>query len=309
MASFIPVAKASRNCLIATPPKTQKSKEGNVSYLRSLINYNYGTPEKPIVKAAMFEFAICTGRVRQKENNGKLEWKLNLVIKDENDIKGCEELSQGTYQEVYKHRALFKMNSFNPQYVAPESCRGVYFIPTDQETGQVIQGAHPMVSLKIGDRSEFHVVSYVNPDDPNSIKTERIDYKTLQDKEITCSVVMNYWSLFKGSAGVLPQFTVSSCYVLNIADRTHVDHSKSDLVFSFLKENPELLNTLADQLAKLKAGQTVLATNMSSLPGTTINSPPFPQVPTSNSSPREGGLDLTSLIQNRSTRTPVVGQL
>ena len=156
---------------------------------------------------------------------------------------------------------------------------------------------------------------------------EPIDYRDLIDKSIDCGVIINPRDLYRSTGMPLPQFFVRSCMVLNITDSGDVEHSKSEMVRSFLAKNPEALNTLAEQIAKMRAGgssPTLLTTEtptseivyqspntgsptspMNQLTGN-LSALPLPQIQTStpqyqlpiNNIP-QGGLDLTSFMNQQ----------
>lgn len=264
MSDFISAANIIANNLTApNPPKaitiTNKSTGKSETYTRTYLSYNYATPKGTFSSEALFELQICKGKVKR---NKKGDIKLNLSISDQTDLAGLGQLSLGFAYVVQKYKAAYGQHKFDP-ITNPGDLRGAFFLPAVEGTGEIIEGASPIVSLKMNEKTKFKVLKpKINLQTGEPImyngspdyEEEPIDYLSLIDKSIDCSVVFNARDLYRSTGVPLPQMFVRSCMILNISDSGEVEHTKSEMVRDFLMKNPEALNTLAEQIAKLKTG-------------------------------------------------------
>ena len=290
MSTYIPVTRAAgTNFSAPNPPKEITAKNGE-KYTRTYMTYNYGTVDRPYMAEALFELQICKGKVKK---NKKGEYKLNLIIEKQEDQAGLTQVSLGFAICVDKYKNKFGLRNFSPQ--ATGDLRGAFFYPATED-GEIIAGANPIVSLKINDKSKFKMLKpKINPETNEPIyidgipdfEEELLDYKTLLDKQLDCSVVINPRDLYRSSGMPLPQIFTRSCMILNMSESGDVEHAKSDMVRSFLQQNPEVLNNLAEQIAKLKTGgatvsllQTVDTSKTETPPAQTL---PQQQSPTASS--------------------------
>jgi hypothetical protein len=140
------------------------------------------------------------------------------------------------------------------------------FYSQDKE-GNVIAGSAPIMSLKLNEKSRFKVIKpklnaekqpVLLADGTPDFEEEVVNVNTLLGKQVDCSVVFNPRDLYHTRGIPIPQLYVRSCMILSITDSGDVEHGKSEMVRQFLQQNPDMLNTLAEQIAKLKSGQTSL---------------------------------------------------
>lgn len=288
MSTYVAVSKCIANNLQApNPPKSITITKAGKSetYTRTYLSYNYGTPERPYLSEALFELKICKGKVKR---NKKGEIKLNLSITNMEDLAGLSQLSLGFAYIVHKYKNQYGLHKFDPQN--PGDLRGSFFYPVAEGTGEIIEGASAIVSLKMNEKTKFKVLTpKVNPETKEPLYDEmdaideqgnrvfdeqgnkvvvrfpayeetNIDYKVLLDKQIDCSVVINPRDMYRSMGTPLPQIFVRSCLVLSVSDSGEVEHAKGELVRKYLQQNPEMLNSLAEQIAKLKVGESLLQT-------------------------------------------------
>lgn len=268
--SFIHISQVN-GANFSAPNAPSKPKAAKNNYTRLYLMYNYGTQENPSVAQPLFEMSITQGTVKGAipQGGNKLTWKLNLRVKDERDRAGCSQVDIGIRNCLAKWKAKYGLFNFSAEN--PGDLRTTIFYGRDKETGEIFQGTDPILSLKHDDNSKYTQLKPVldaagNPVyDPVTGQPKYaevpIDYKTLDGKEITCSVVVCARDLYHSQGLPAPQFYVRSCMVLNISDKGSVDHvSKSESVRQYLMQNPDILNTLAEQIEKLKTGQTSLLT-------------------------------------------------
>lgn len=299
MSTYISAANIiATNLQAPNPPKSiTVTKNGkSETYTRTYLSYNYGSSARPYLAEALFELQICKGKVKK---NKKGDIKLNLSITNEADLAGLSQLSLGFAYVVQRYKGSFGMQKFDPQN--PGNLRGAFFYPAVEGTGEIIEGAAPIVSLKMNEKTRFKVLKpKINPETHEPIyingipdfDEEVIDYKSLIDKQLDCSVVINARDLYYSGGMPLPQIFVRSCMILNMSDSGEVEHTKSEMVRNFLQQNPEVLNTLAEQIAKLKVGGVSTAsllqpvdTSKSEPPINLPAAQPLPQPPSAANSP------------------------
>lgn len=247
------------------PPKdiTVESKNSpgtKESYTRTYLSYNYGDEVKPYYSEPLFELNICKGRLKL---NKKGVIKLNLTIKDQGDIAGLDQLSKGFALVVNKYKTKFMLKNFTPEN--PGELRGAYFHPVTED-GSIIAGSSPIVSLKMDNKTVFKSIKpridpttkapIMMPDGTPDFEEVIEDYKNLINKEIECSVIFSARDLYRSTGTPLPQMFVRSCIMFSVSAAGEVEHNKSAMVTKYLRDNPALLDTLVEQIARLKTGQS-----------------------------------------------------
>lgn len=259
---FIPVANANADDLQAPnppkeyqlpPPKTEK-------YTRTYFQYNYnGRLSDPL-----FELSKTVANVKKKVKENKTEWKLNLRLRSQEDIRGCAQLDMGVRQAVFKYKGKYKVNSFTVEN--PGELRGIFFYSRD-DSGNIIEGTDPQMSFKMDDKTAFKKMNFeFGPDgqvviDPATnlpkYTEEIIDYKTLENKSFECGLVFCLRDLYHSNGMPVPQLFVRTCWVLSPpTERGAVDSKQSAVLKDFLQSaTSEQLNTLMSMIGQLKSGQ------------------------------------------------------
>jgi len=237
------------------PPQPLKAKDGS-AFTGTFFTYNYGDEQRPVWSEPLFELQICKGTVKRNEK-GKM--KLNLVVTDENDLKGMSNLFRGIATVVNQFKNIYGVFDFNP--ASPSGLRGIHFYPRDQKTGELVKGGQPIVSLKHNDKSKYSYLEILkNPDGSAAVDQSGqpayneipIDYNTLEGRELQCSVVVCVRDLYHATGMPLPRVYVRSCMVLSASEKGSVDHTKSETVRKYLAANPEMIATLYEQMQKQK---------------------------------------------------------
>ena len=113
---FTPIANCeSENICVPSPPKSLTSRDGSATYLRMYYKHNTGTVEHPDYKDPKYELNIAYGTIRRKMNNGREEWKLNITVTDNDDLKGLSNLDLGRARCFEQHKGALKLPNFNSQ--------------------------------------------------------------------------------------------------------------------------------------------------------------------------------------------------
>jgi hypothetical protein len=317
MSTYIPVSQIDATKLsVPKEPLEIISKKSGEKFTRTYFQYNYGTAERPQCSEPLFELQICKGNIRKNE---KGEIKLNLFITNQEDLAGLNQLNLGFALCIDKYKGRYGIRNFNPQN--PGDLRGAVFYSQDKE-GNVIAGSTPIMSLKLNEKSRFKVIKpklnaekqpVLLADGTPDFEEEVVNVNTLLGKQVDCSVVFNPRDLYHTRGLPIPQLYVRSCMILRITDSGDVEHGKSEMVKQFLQQNPDMLNTLAEQIAKLKLDQTSLLEVAK--PKDTASSPPsnpvtLPQAPSQSniqfapqlqgqSQTQQAGIDLNSFLASQ----------
>lgn len=265
--TYIRVAEAKAENLVAPnppkdytlpPPKTEK-------YTRTYFQYNFGTPEKAFLSEPIFELTKTKANIKKTEKDGKFIWKLNLTLRDEDDIRGCAQLDKGIGQCVFKYKGQFKQYTFNPEN--PGGLRGTFFYSRTPE-GEIIDGTAPIMSLKFDDKSIFHKLNFMFDENGAAIvdqttglpkyTEEPVDYKKLENMSFECGLTFSLRDLYQ-SGGTMPspQLFVRTCWILSApSQRGAVDSKQSSVLRNFLQgASAEDLTTLMAVVDQLKSGQ------------------------------------------------------
>lgn len=321
MSTFIPASQIDASKLsVPKEPQEITSRKSGEKFSRTYFQYNYGTAERPLCSEPLFELQICKGIIKKNE---KGEIKLNLLITDQQDLAGLNQLNIGFALCIDKYKGRYGIRNFNPHN--PIDLRGPVFYSQDKD-GNVIAGSVPMMSLKLNEKSRFKVIKpklnaekkpIFLPDGTPDFEEELIDVNVLLGKQVDCSVIFNPRDLYHTRGVPIPQLYVRSCIILSISDNGDVEHGKSEMVKQFLQQNPEVLNILPEQIAKLKAEQVSLLEVVKPKDTTTtspppLNAVPLPQAPQTQQNPQaqnapvlpsvgsqQGGIDLNSFLMNQ----------
>jgi hypothetical protein len=324
MSTYIPAANIIAANLKA-PNQPREITQNGEKYTRTYLMYDYGVNGKPHIQEPLFELKVCKAKVKL---NSKKKYKLNATVSDEADIAGLNQLGLGFVYAVDTHKLKFGLRDFSLQN--NYGLRGAYFYPSN-ESGELIAGASPIVSLKMNEKTKFTLLKPkmdLETDQPiydelgPVYDLEPIDYKTLLDKQFDCSIVISARDLYRSSGVPSPQIFVRSCMIVSKPTESgEVEHSKSEMVRSFLQQNPDLINMMAEyNKNKDTSGAvslltpkdppkfTIETTQTQQQPATINNSPqvnnsftglPLPspmQLPGVSALPQGNSMDLTSYL-------------
>lgn len=265
---FIPVKSAiSSNLVAPDPPKEHKAPAPKTEkYTRTYLKYNFGTAERPNLGSPNFELSRCFARVKLNE---KGKWKLNVNIKNQEDMKGLNQLYMASCVAVEKYKASYGLRSFTA--ANPGEFRGLYFYIQDKNTGQISEGSDPIMSFHIDNDSIFKVMDFeldgsgqmiIDPKTgiPKYTETPK-DWHSLKDTSFECVPIFCFRDLYHNNAAgslPIPSLYVRSCLLLTPPSKKNsVDSKKSSTVSDILKTaSPEELNALVEYIKKMKMGQS-----------------------------------------------------
>ena len=264
---FIPVKFAiSSNLVAPDPPKEHKTQPPKTDkYTRTYLKYNFGTPERANLGAPNFELSRCFARVKLNE---KGKWKLNVNLKNQEDLKGLNQLYMASCVAVEKYKANYGLRSFTA--ANPGEFRGLYFHIQDKNSGQISEGSDPMMSFHIDNDSVFKIMEFELDETGNMIVDAKTgipkysetpkDWHSLKDTSFECVPIFCFRDLYHNNAAgslPIPSLYVRSCLLLTPPSKKNsVDSKKSTTVSELLKSaSAEELNALVEYMKKMKTGQ------------------------------------------------------
>ena len=269
------------NKLVAkNPPRDYKHAAGDFMHLYYL--YNTGTIEVPKFEPCNFVMKNVTGRVSSKDYNGKPQWKFNISIDREEDLKGCANMDHALRFGIQTHKDKMQCGQFNYEN-PPTNYRSIYFKPSD-ENGNLVDGASPMFSMKIANDTTF----VAKTRDANGVvKNNIFTHEELKGMNLSCMIFFSP-RIFKhkgANRDMTAQPVLRCCVISEITQGQSVDHDHNEFVDDFLKNQDD--NVLSDQISKLKMENTSLLSSADSssdeiTPGTSIFPKPV-DVPTMES--------------------------
>lgn len=222
-----------------SPPRecqsTQKDK-----YVMSSLLYNYGTNDHPYLDNPFFKLQITQGKLIKSRKGKPL---LELILQDEEDLKGLLQLSDGFRQILYKYKKEHRLYQFDPKN-SHGTCDVVHY--QRNSCGEYIVGALPKITLKIDNRSIFQIAKLCP--DGFKYRYETIDHKYLFDKIVTCSVIINPSNLIT-FVSPSPQIYVKSCIVLSIK-QIEVEHTMDEKINEYILQNTERVKCMNNIISK-----------------------------------------------------------
>lgn len=239
MFNFISVSEIVGSCLLS-PIKPHALFSGS-SIKELLLYYSYGNDAR--LNLPLFEFNIAQGQIikRARSENSQYDWYLQLELVNQFDLEGLKKLDNA----VSQHANKFKTHKNSHQV---DSC---FKLITDKNTGSVIPELPPYILLKLNQSSKFRqlipkVNNYgeikINKKTNQPIYNEKIvDYNSLENKIITCSVIFCAKSLTINTSSVVMRKMVHSCMFWNVREIGDIPHYKSKILSSFLSNNPQTL--------------------------------------------------------------------
>jgi hypothetical protein len=199
------------NCLLARDiPKKPKGSDNEYEYTRTLLLYNFGTPERPDNRDAIFSLGVKNVTIRRKvydkskREKGTPTWKANIFLNQE-DTKYLDILNSDVIQVINRFKDYYQLDSFDP--TRPGKLRLSYFYQTDTY-GKTIPGTSPIISLRIDDRS---LIRQVRIDKDGKKVHVPVSHEALKDKLLTGFVIFRVANLYHsmaGPGGGLPSLTL-----------------------------------------------------------------------------------------------------
>ena len=224
MSNFIPISQITSANLLTTPARQYTSSNFD-KYSKTFILYNYSdSTDEYHIDSALFEFDVTQGKIIKRTTNNKTQWLLKLNLHHSDEIKSLTKIDTFLNQVDKKCNDSFKCVPDERPYILLKFnrlSRLIRLIPkVDTYSQQVI--INP--TTKMPEFNE-HVV----------------DYTTLENKIITCSVVFCLDHVNSSSGRVRPQLFVRSCMFWNEHIEGEINHRKSSLFQDFLRQNPDNL--------------------------------------------------------------------
>lgn len=273
-----------KNVPKSNPPQT---------YHEVPLQYNYGDTENPKVSEFLFEFPEVYsngGIIEKPAQNGKIESSVMISLPQDNPetkllIERLEEIWTGCCAILNNFRGQIGLSrvNFKSADAALAAFKQPVYFPVDKVTNERIQGRNPSMFLKCFRRGFGPLqekTNFVKPMKKTDAKghpvfdengEEEVDYESM-DWELLKGVEMKFIPLvhikkiYVGGGKASIQMEMVSAIVTYLSGRgTMIKNSAT--IKNLIKANPNLPNTLEEQIAKLTANRN----------GTTIEKPVKPE--------------------------------
>lgn len=230
-----------------------------IKYKEVPLQYNYGTPENPIIDSCFLELPIVTsygGIVVKREtkppkNPGdppyikeSYSMMFTFDLQDE-DCRLClsklDELHMGSAREMGKHKADLGMYDFDP--TRPSGYKNPVYYKRDQATGERIKGKNPSMWVKLNHWKTNRTLF-------TDLNANPIEWDLLRDVEMKMIPLLHIEKIYVGTKPSL-QVKMVSAIVTDIAPintRTKQTRTAEKL----RQKYGGLADTVASQLASLR---------------------------------------------------------
>lgn len=268
------------NCL--KPRRLTSAPPAKLTFMAASVKYDNND--------AFFVLKPCNGRIAKKVENGKVEWKLNLTITDEEDLAGLKRLSECVYESVEKYSTEFERRGFKAS--EPYGCRGVYFYPMDKESKQLIEGSNPMMSLRIqlpdpnkpNNTSRFQRIINDPVYDDNGLtvkpaETTDVNPTEWNNKKVECCVIFRVQDICSAGKEINSRLFVGNCMILKVLEQSSSNVLESDFMKKYLQNNPGLSKTLDEHWKTIQSNQTIYQENEANTQKSTATPAPIQQPP------------------------------
>lgn len=221
--NYIHAKDAKRTMVTANKPVTFNTTSSS-TITRSFIKLS--VPDQPHVQDAFIQLSIPSEafltRKQEDKQNTKVVTMLHVIISNPDDLNGLKELDIGVRSALAPHWQ--ELNE--PAPIDDRTrIRGTFYYPIDEKTKKIKEGAKPMMSLKLNDRTVFTRV-YSDSVDQNgvpiakTIEIEPKDYTTLLKKKLKCCIVFNLRDICPSPKGLSTQLFVARCFIMKIEQNT-----------------------------------------------------------------------------------------
>lgn len=245
------------------------------------VQYNFGDDEKPKIAEFLLEFPEVYsngGLIEKPGQNGKIELSIMISLPQDNPdtkmlVDKLQEVWLGCCSILNQFKGgigLGRVNFANPEAAVAAFKQPVYF-PADKVTGEPIPGRNPSMFLKcfrrgfgaLQEKTLFVKPTKVVDDagkpvlDDNGeeeVSYEPIDWELLKGVEMKFIPLVHIKKIYVGGGKASLQMEVVSAIVTYISGRgTTIKNTAT--IKNLIKANPDLPNTLEEQIAKLTSAR------------------------------------------------------
>lgn len=223
-------------------------------YQQIILNYNYGTDEKPDVKDLFIELPHVSSsgisEMAGKEGE-KISYSMYVPLnirdpKCELFIKKYSEMFNKTAAILEKNRVAVKLPAFKGEMSEMCGYKHPIYYPTDKVTGEKIIGRNPSMYVKLHKAGAGHLEEKTLFTD---LKRNPIDWKLLYGVEMNMIPLVHVKKIYIGVKPSLQMEIVSAVVTRLIKKNTETRQSST--IDSWIQQNPDADEKLQEQIAKL----------------------------------------------------------
>lgn len=244
-------------------PQQIKKPTESISYNEIKLNYNYGTPERPIINDLYLELPETTSTgIRTKEEdalgqNGPYKRKSHSLMitfdlanpnpekqaEMEMAIMKLDELHAQCCYLLAPYKGKAKMHDFDPNRPGGMFKNPVYW-PRDEQTGEKIKGKNPNIWVKLREWKNSKAL-FTDP------QGQLINWDLLRDVDITFVPLLHVEKIYIGAKASL-QISLASAVVTKIVKAGSETRQLSTLERLKQKYGEGLSHSVEAQLADLR---------------------------------------------------------
>lgn len=240
--------------------KSFEGQNGKVSYKEVPIQYNYGTPEAPIIDSCFFECPEvlsyggiqCERKTLPPKNEGDppyIQEKFSMMFSfdlQEEECAGClvklDELHKASSFAFAKHKGKVGMYDFDPERPGGSFKNPVYYT-RDPVTGERVKGRNPTLWVKLNHWKNNKTLF-------TDLNENSIDWSLLTDVEVKMIPLLHIEKIYIGGGKASLQIKLVSAVITDIAPLN--TRTRQTRTIDRLKKRKGLADTVASQLAQLR---------------------------------------------------------
>lgn len=240
--------------------KTLENANGKINYKEIPLQYNYGTPEAPIIDSCFFECPevssyggiVCKRDTKPAAKEGdppyikesySMMFTFNLQDKECVEcLEKWDDLHKGTAQTLAKHKGKVGMYSFNPEHPGEIFKHPIYY-KIDPVTCERVAGRNPSLWVKLNSWKNNKTLF-------TDINENVIDWALLTDVEVKMIPLIHVEKIYIGGGKASLQLKLHSAIVTDIVPIG--TRSRQTATLDRLKNKKGLADQVASQLAQMR---------------------------------------------------------
>jgi len=240
--------------------KSFETSNGKVQYKEIPIQYNYGTPESPIIDSLFFELPEVSsfgGIVEKRESKPGLKegdpaymkesysMMFSFNLQDQECaacLKKFDEMHKGTCYALAKHKGRVGMPSFNPEFPGEIYKHPIYY-KIDPVTCERVAGKNPSLWVKLNSYKNNKTLF-------TDLEENIIDWSLLKDVEVKMIPLLHVEKIYIGGGKASLQIKLVSAVITDIAPIN--TKTKQTATIDRLKQRKGLAENVAAQLASMR---------------------------------------------------------
>ena len=245
----------------ASDPKEKSMQNGKINYKEIPLQYNYGTPEHPIIDACFFEFPEVSsyGGIVCKKEDPKPSAKegdppyikesyaimFTFNLQDAESVaclQKLDDMHKGTCQVLAKHKGKVGMYSFNPEHPGEIYKHPIYY-KIDPVSCERVVGRNPTIWVKLN-------VWKNNKTLFTDVNGNPIDWTLLSDVEVKMIPLIHVEKIYIGGGKASLQLKLHSAIVTDIVPIN--TRSRQTTTLDRLKNKKGLADSVSSQLAQMR---------------------------------------------------------